>query len=223
MKKTLFYEYSEENVKKNETLLKYYSKEDFENSYIIEFANNEFIQREGCDVHFLYFILKGKAKIFKNQANGKRIILQFLQEEDFIGDLTVIGAEKTAKDVLSAGGTICAAVPMDYAEKILAENKDFLKLIGRYIGEKLLIRMDSFVNNQTYELKYRLAKVMLSASTDNVYKENHSEIADYLGVSYRHLLHTIKKFKDEKMIYKKGKEYILDREKLEKLIGLKDK
>lgn len=222
MKKVHFNEYSNELIKKNEILTQYYSKKTMDNSYIIEFSNNEFIQHEDCNLYFLYFIIQGKAKILKNQANGKRMILQFLKEKDFIGDLTIVGAEKSAKDVLSIGNTVCLATPVDYVSKILMEDRFFLKIISKYIGEKLLTRMDSFVDNQTYELKYRLAEVMLTASINNVYKENHSQISEYLGVSYRHLMYTIKKFKDEKKIYKNGSEYILDREKLENLIRTKN-
>ncbi|MCP1226586.1 cyclic nucleotide-binding domain-containing protein [Sebaldella sp. S0638] len=222
MKKILFNEYYDEDIKKNKTLMSYYSKESLNNSYIIEFANNEFIQEEDRSVNFLYFIIQGKAKILKNQANGKRMILQFLKEEDFIGDLTVIGAEKVTKDVLSIGNTVCLATPVNYVIEILMEDRFFLKKISRYIGEKLLSRMDFFVDNQTYELKYRLAEVMLTVSINNVYKENHLQIAEYLGVSYRHLLHTMKKFKDEKKMYKEGSKYIIDREKLELLVNEKN-
>ncbi len=222
MKKILFNKYLDENIKRNEALISYYSKEDLNNSYIVKFTNNEFIQQENHEMSFLYFIIQGKAKILKNQANGKRMILQFLKEKDFIGDLTVIGAEKMTKDVMSIGDTICLATPIDYVAKTLMEDRFFLKIVGKYIGEKLLTRMDFFVDNQTYELKYRLAEVMLAASINDVYKENHLQIAEYLGVSYRHLLHTIKKFKDEKKISKKGSEYILDREKLKQLIKEKN-
>ena len=222
MKKILFNEYYDENIKKNKTLMNYYSKESLNNSYVIEFANNEFIQEEDRSINFLYFIIQGKARILKNQANGKRMILQFLKEEDFIGDLTIIGAEKITKDVLSIGNTICLATPVNYVIEILMEDKFFLKKISRYVGVKLLSRMDFFVDNQTYELKYRLAEVMLTASINNVYKENHLQIAEYLGVSYRHLLHIMKKFKDEKKIYKEGREYIINREKLEQLVNVKN-
>lgn len=222
MKKFIFNEYYNEKLKKNEMLEKYYTKENLNNSFIIEFTNNEVIQKEGHNMLFFYFIVQGKAKIIKNQSNGKRMILQFLKEGDFIGDLTITGAEKVTKDVLSIGDTVCLATPVDYVDKILMENKVFLRKISKYIGEKLLSRMDFYVDNQTYELKYRLAEVMLAASIDDVFKENYLQIAEYLGVSYRHLLHTIKKFKDEKIISKRGKEYILDREKLEQLISEKD-
>jgi CRP/FNR family putative post-exponential-phase nitrogen-starvation transcriptional regulator len=223
MKKSLFNEYPNEEIKKNQMLIKYFTRESLDNSYIFEFSNNEHIQQGEKDMSYLYFIIQGKAKIIKNQGNGKRMILQFLKEADFIGDLTVVGAEKITKDVLSIGETVCLAVPIDYVAGILMENTLFLKMIGKYIGEKLLIRVGFYVDNQTYELKYRLAEIMLAASRNNVYKENHTEIAEYLGVSYRHLLHTIKKFKDEKIVAKKGEEYIINREKLEQLINLKNK
>ena len=63
---------------------------------------------------------------------------------------------------------------------------------------------------------------MLAASINDVYKENHLQIAEYLKVNYRHLLKNKKKFKEEKKISKKGSEYILDREKLKQLIKEKN-
>lgn len=46
---------------------------------------------------------------------------------------------------------------------------------------------------------------MLTASINNVYKENHLQIAEYLGVSYRHLLHIMKNLKMKKRYTKKEK------------------
>ena len=68
-----------------------------EQSSVYEFSHNEIIQEEAGTLTHLYVILEGKAKIIKSQANGKRSILQFLHSGDFIGDLTLVSAEKRPK------------------------------------------------------------------------------------------------------------------------------
>lgn len=141
-------------------------------------------------------------------------------KEEFIGDLTIVGAEETTKDVISIGETICLAIPIDYVRSVLMNDPSFLKMIGKYIGQKLLKRTDHFAANQTYELKYRLAKVLLIVSKNAVYNENHGQIAEYLGVSYRHFLHTLKKMKEEGYLSKNtsGPGYKINKGRLEQLV-----
>ena len=52
---------------------------------------------------------------------------------------------------------------------------------------------------------------------DGLYKEKHTETAEFLGVSYRHLLHTFKGFYSEGLLVKEGKKYRIDLINLESL------
>lgn len=71
-----------------------------------------------------------------------------------------------------------------------------MQQLSHYLGKKMLQRVDHFTTNQTYELSYRLAELLLvAANHEDVYKEKHTEIAEYLGVSYRHLIYTFKQFR----------------------------
>lgn len=188
-------------------------------SLIMEFNSNEFIHKELNQLNYLFYILEGKAKILKNQSNGKRMILQFLEEQDFIGELTLVGSEEITKDVVSIGHTTCLAIPIAYAENKLMNELEFVKNLSRYIGTKLLKRMEHFTTNQTFELKYRLAELLLRVSIENIYKEKHTEIAEYLGVSYRHLLYTLKSFKEKGLITKQNNHYLIDPQKLRHLLA----
>ena len=65
---------------------------------------------------------------------------------------------------------------------------------------------------QTYELSYRLAELLLvAANHEDVYKKKHTEIAEYLGVSYRHLIYTFKQFRERGFIQKQGTAYHINR------------
>ncbi|MFC6348189.1 cyclic nucleotide-binding domain-containing protein [Vagococcus carniphilus] len=187
-------------------------------SLVMTFKNGEFITKELTELRYLYFIMEGRAKVVTTQSNGKKLILQFLSTDDMIGDLTVIKAEEEIKDVIAMGETTCLAVPIQTIEMQLMTNNEFLRFLSQYIGIKLLLRMDHFKEQQTLEAKMRLAKLLLEITVDGEYHEKHTEIAEYLGVSYRHYMHTFKQLKEEGYIYKKENRYYIQTDSLEKLI-----
>ena len=219
MKKTYFKAYSNQTVISNPLVSHFFSAKDLKEAFIIEYQANELIQKDDQPLAYLYLIIAGKAKIIKNQANGKRLILQFLEKGDFIGDLTIVGAEEMAKDVVSIGTTVCLALPLTYVEKVLLHDNDFLRKISRYIGHKLLKRTEHFSNSQTYDLKYRLAELILLIAEEGIYRENQAQIAEYLGVSYRHLLFTLKEFRDQGLLTKVASGDLVDQNKMVRLLG----
>lgn len=182
-------------------------------SYLITYTNKEWIQHASSSIDYLYLLLDGKAKLVKGEENGKQVILQFLYPGDFIGELTLVGAEKTTKDIISIGDSFCLAIPMFYAEKHLLTDNAFLRMISQYTGKKLLERTERAIHSQLYEFKYRLAELLLTITVDDYYQEKHTEMAEYLGVSYRHLLYTFQQFRDQGLI-DKTKQIKINRTKL---------
>jgi CRP/FNR family putative post-exponential-phase nitrogen-starvation transcriptional regulator len=194
------------------------SEDILNDSVIMQFNHNEHIIRANQSLPFLFFILKGKAKVTFLQENGKSVLLHFPKENDWIGELSFIGVEEETKDVVSIGKTVCLAIPSRIVtDKLLADNS-FLKLIARFIGRKLLDRTEHFSKNQGYDLKFRLATFIIDASNDNHYDEPHTIVADYLGVSYRHLLQVFKDFQEQGYITKiKSHRYTINKQKLSSL------
>lgn len=187
-------------------------------SYLFIYEKNEYVIRTGTQLDFLFFVLAGKARIINTEANGKNVILQFIQAEDLIGDLYVVNAEKHTKDVVAIGQLHCLAIPLPIVKQHLINDPLFLTFISTYIGQKLLKRMEHFSLAQTFELKYRLAELLITVAVDGYYSENNTQIADYLGTSYRHLMHTFKKLREQNYIKKQGRGYMIDEAKLIQLI-----
>ena len=79
---------------------------------LLSFEKNEPLVRQGEPLTHLYLLLSGKARIVKNEANGKRLILQFLEAGDLIGELTLVDAEEETKDVIAMGTVTCLALPL---------------------------------------------------------------------------------------------------------------
>ena len=64
------------------------------------------------------------------------------------------------------------ALPIDHAKQVLMQDIDFVKMISQYIGDKLIRRMEHFSINQTYQLNYRLALLLLEVAVAGIYQEN---------------------------------------------------
>lgn len=187
-------------------------------SFIIHYDRNEKIVNQGAKLKRLYVLLEGKARIIQQKPNGKSLILQFLETGDFIGELTLVKAEIAPKDVVAIDSVCCLAIPLSVVDESLMKSSEFPTFIAQYIGRKLLLRMEHFSNAQTFELKYRLAQLLLEVAVNNQYNENNTQIADYLGVSYRHLTHTFKYLRDNGYIEKNRAGYVIDPQKLSELI-----
>ena len=183
-------------------------------AFIFQFAPNELIQKEAEDVQYLFYLLKGKAKILKSQENGRQMIVQFLEAGDFIGELSLIQEEKHTKNVMARNNVCCLAIPIRKAQQLLMNDTTFLQEMSRYIGVKLLMRVEHFTENQLYPLTVRLIDLLLTISIEERYEEKQTEIAEYLGVSYRHLLYTMQQLRKLGYIEKKKGYYLIHRDAL---------
>ena len=111
---------------------------------------------------------------------------------------------------------------MDIAKSILLNDSDFMLQVSQYIGTKLIERTWFNAKQQHYELKHRLAAYILLCECDGLYNEKHTQTAEYLAVSYRHLLHTLSQMKEEGILKKEKKGFSFDREALENLAQVLD-
>ncbi len=185
-----------------------------------EFENKDHIVQAEVPISRLYLLVEGKAKISMLHEDGHSSIVYFVKPNEMIGELTLIGIEDRPKDVISIGTCICLSVPMEVAESSLLNDKDFMLLMSRFIGTKLLDRTWFNAKQQHYELKHRLAAYILKCECDGLFNEKHTETAEYLAVSYRHLLHTIQSFKEDNILTKNKKGYTFDRYALEELASV---
>jgi len=181
------------------------------------FSPNENIIDSYKPITKLYFLLKGKAKVSLVHEDGKRSIVHFVKPEEFIGELTLLDIEKEHKDVIAISECHCISVSIEDTKDILLKDHEFLLILSRYIGEKLIERTWFASKHQNYELKNRLAAYILMTEYNDIYSEKHTETAEYLGVSYRHLLYTFSLFRDEGLIFKEKKGFKINREGLMEL------
>ena len=72
------------------------------------------------------------------------------------------------------------------------------------------------MRNQAYPLKVRFAEFILKMSVNGYYREPHTEVAEFLGVTYRHLLYVLAQLVEDGLLEKTKRGYrIVDESGLE--------
>ncbi|WP_276352462.1 transcriptional regulator YeiL [Cohnella caldifontis] len=169
----------------------------------------DFILREGEEPAYLYYLHTGRVKLYLTLSNGKVSLIDFFEAPCFLGEMELIGVQRESRAIQALGDCRCLALPVRECRELLLHDALFLRKLCVYLGTKNNRNVASLSQNQAFPLANRLAAFLLFASPDGHYRERHTHAAEYLGVSYRHLLHTLSDFSRKGYIVKETRGYRL--------------
>lgn len=163
-------------------------------------------------------MVEGKAKLYVTHKNGKVSLINFLTPPIFMGEIELLNEEKYSKSIQTSSRSICIAIAIEKCKEKLLADAHFLKYLCIFLSNKSTVHSAKYTKHQAYPLENKLAEFILLSSHHGIYKEKHTEISDYFGVSYRHLLHTFAQLADAGIIEKIKMGYkIKSKEKLQAL------
>lgn len=158
---------------------------------LADFRAGSWILAEGQRVTRLYYLIEGKVKLFVTHRNGRVSLVSFLTAPRFIGEMELLDPEGTARGIQAH--TACRCIALDLArceDRVLGDSR-FLRSLCIDLGRSASGTTSQYTERQAYPLKNRLASYILLSEHGGVYSEKHTETAEYLGVSYRHLLYAL--------------------------------
>jgi CRP-like cAMP-binding protein len=213
-----------------ELLQYYFSKNNIEDIFDKDLINHcelhfykkeEFVLHSESELEYLYMLVDGKLKIFYLFENGKSMLLKFYKDFIFIGDIEILKNKPIRCNVEAVEDTYLIAVPANIIRKYYINNTKFL----RYLIESLSEKLDSTINNSSYNFVYPLSNRLASYLVEHLADEdiilldsNFKEIAQFLGTTTRHLGRTFKELETKNVIRLENKTvYILDRTELKEL------
>lgn len=174
---------------------------------LIHFDVDDEITMEGEVPEHLYYLVSGQAKLFVTLPNGKRTLIDFFNAPCFIGEMELLGVHTHSRSVQALVPCVCLALPLKSCRSQLLNDARFLRKLSLYLGNKNMRNVVSLAKTKTYPLTNRLATFILLAAPNGHYKEMHGNAAEYLGVSYRHLLFVLTDFVQKGYLEKTNKGY----------------
>lgn len=216
----------------NKVLLRKYMKkykigEMFTNNFeeymeLLVYEKGDYLSREGEEIEYLLFFVKGKAKVYINLENGKALLLCFYYPFMLFGDLELVNRRMATTNTVVIDEVHCIALPLNKVRDQLLKDSRLMRVACESLGDKLDRASRNSTINLLYPLENRVASYII-ATMEQVknegeifrFKENLTTLAELLGTSYRHLLRTLNKLLADGLLEKEKGEYIVkDKEKL---------
>ncbi len=140
------------------------------------------------------YLLSGRAKLFLSHENGRISLINFLNAPCFIGEMELLGAQEAANGVTAITPCTCYQIHINNCKNKILNNTKFLRYLCLFLSHKAIGNTSNYTKNQAYPLEVRLANFILLTSCNQMYREKHTEAAEFLGVTYRHLLYVLAAF-----------------------------
>ncbi len=190
------------------------------------YKKKESVYLEGNYPSGLYYVNKGKVKIFKTHEYGKELITDLLKEGDFFGYIALLEETPYNESAEALEDSEVTFIPKEEFQSLVFGNvavtKNFLKILTKGVldkQERLLKLAYSSVRKRTAE-----ALVLLQDKYKNKESEKfemaiaREDLANIVGTATESLIRTLSDFKEEKLIeIKDGKIRIIDSMKLKNL------
>ncbi|MFS0634870.1 transcriptional regulator YeiL [Mesobacillus foraminis] len=185
-----------------------------------EYKRDEWMIREGMRPDYLFYVIEGKAKIYVTHQNGKVSLINFINANDYIGEMELLNEVYYTKGIQTSTRTVCYAFPFHLCREKMLEDVNFLRELTKFLSAKATKMAAKYSQSLAFPLENRLADFILQTADEEVYKEKHVTVCDFLGVSYRHLLHVLGQFCEKGYLKKDGRHYrILQYDSLNELAG----
>ena len=195
-----------ERYMKNYPVYQYFTEDVTSDLELHTFRKGEYLCEESKMPDHLYFILEGKVKLSLLHQDGNMTLVQYYEPGDILGELELLGMRQQSQTIEAVGNVTCLALPFDGWKMRMLEDPKFLRNLSRLIAGKMQRSVNKLVGMQSFPLENRLASYFLQKEDEVGYGQwmhvKLTDLAQYLGASYRHLSRVIRDFDDAGWIEK---------------------
>lgn len=190
---------------------------------IQRFERGELICQVEQEIEYFYFFVEGKAKIYTLLENGNKLLLRFYQPFNILGEVELFLYPKYRTFVEAITPCVCISIPIRVFKSYSQNNFELMKFMCGHLARKL----DSFTNKSSmnlYPVEVRLSRYIFESQIKDeesiIVIPNYNDLAELLGVSYRHLNRIFNQLIEKGIITKQGKEIaIINKEALKEIAG----
>lgn len=194
------------------------------------YDKKQFIFREGFQPAGLYYIVRGKVKLFKSAFNGKEVIISIFKENEFMGYNYLMNNMDYKTSAGAVEETEIRFIPKRlFNEMILQYPAVNKKLIEMFFEDydRLLDKLADVASKQVRKrVAEMLIRVMKKHGTEDDQKTlkiilSREDLAHLVATNTETLVRVFSEFKKDKLILLKGKRIsILDAKRLAKVSSM---
>jgi CRP-like cAMP-binding protein/CheY-like chemotaxis protein len=186
------------------------------------------IYKEGGYPKGIYFVSKGKVKIYQTNELGKEFITELHTEGDFFGYLSLLKDEKYSSSASTLEDSEIYMIPKEDFFSLIYKNAEVSKKFIEILSNNLLENEKQLVKLAYNSVRKRVAEALIKLS-DKYKKEedqkfsmnvSREDLANLVGTATETVIRTLSDFKEDKFIEISGGCITIIN--YEKLAGLKN-
>ena len=192
------------------------------------YSKRQTIYHEEGRPAYLYFVNKGKVKIYRRNDDGKELITAIVKDGEFFG-YTPLLEGKTYEDSADAlEESEIMMIPKSEFDELITHDPQVSAQFIRMLANKLSGKEDELVRLAYNSVRKRVADSLLhvydrykTSEKDNpTLKITREDLAHMVGTATESLIRTLSDFRSEKLIdISDGKISILSEEKLRRMVN----
>lgn len=181
---------------------------------IHNFKKNQIIYAEGEAPEYLWCLLKGKVKKFKEGVGGRVQILRLIRPVQYFGYRAFFAQEPYVSSAAAFEASTLGSVPMDLVMELIRNNNNlaifFIKELSRNLGGS-----DTKIVNLTQKhIRGRLAEALIVLKDNYGYEDDNSTLRIYMAredlanlsnMTTSNAIRTLSGFVNEKLITVDGR------------------
>jgi CRP/FNR family putative post-exponential-phase nitrogen-starvation transcriptional regulator len=191
-----------------------------ENLSIRTFRKGEFLFRQGTALEKLIIILKGRTKVYSMAANGKSLLYCFNDPGSILGEVELMTGAFASSSACAITDVKCVIIPYERCRDELTSNLKFMNRICSVMAEIVTQNSINGASNILYPFESRLCAYISMTSEEGLFQAKLTELAEFFGTSYRHLLRTLDNLCQKNVLEKSSEGYLIKDALKLKTIGI---
>jgi CRP-like cAMP-binding protein len=198
----------------------------FQRARTIQFPKRSILFSQGQDIDQLFYLEKGRIKLYVISPDGKERILQFINSGETFGEPSVFAGIPNGCMAMAIMPSVVKMISKQKLFELIRNDPDFAQIVIQNLTYKLL-QLGKMLANNSLDMSESVAKTLLELldqkdfnNQSNTINLTHHQLADYIGVSRATISNVLQNLKDEGLIQThRGSIEVLDKVKIKKWIG----
>lgn len=148
---------------------------------IHNFKKNQVIYAEHEPPEYLWCLLKGKVKLYKDGVGGRVQILRLIRPVQYFGYRAYFAGEPYVSTAAAFEASTLGAIPMELVENLIAGNNALAMFFIRELSRNLGGSDTRIVNLTQKHIRGRLAEALMVLKDNYGYEDDNSTLKIYLS------------------------------------------
>lgn len=177
----------------------------------IRISEGENILCQGDVAEYVYFLIKGRVKVFRMVPNGLNYLEYIYTDYEMFGEIEIINEREILANIKADSFCILKRLKVEYFKKWMSLDREFSEYVIFQLSDKLYEACISSAVNTVYPLKYRILYFIIKHFGNSDKAVEKEEILTAIGGRVRSLNRVISELVEDNFIfYDKGKITVAD-------------